>query len=265
MVLAQRRRRAEHPGGIRGCAMYRRSPWCDCATEWRREVAQNLRRGNGKQRRDIQHLYAISIAAEGQWVVNNHFCTEASICWSLVKIDTRSHNVTPACDVTQWLACNNGRRTPLIIVLQGQPDNKDETGFKRLFVPPKAIHPSPLTVHSLWATAWIQHIRSSPFSRSWVFFLVLIPLPWHLQAWNAGTCVYMLWTGVSYFVQFVNSIVWRNNALNVAPVWCDICEWWPTPYPVSLFLIELQQRNSSSVPALASLPLLCVLVAGCIK
>lgn len=168
MVLAQRRRRAEHPGGIRGCAMYRRSPWCDCATEWRREVAQNLRRGNGKQRRDIQHLYAISIAAEGQWVVNNHFCTEASICWSLVKIDTRSHNVTPACDVTQWLACNNGRRTPLIIVLQGQPDNKDETGFKRLFVPPKAIHPSPLTVHSLWATAWIQHIRSSPFSRSWV-------------------------------------------------------------------------------------------------
>ncbi|OAX30669.1 fungal pheromone STE3G-protein-coupled receptor, partial [Rhizopogon vinicolor AM-OR11-026] len=54
------------------------------------------------------------------------------------------------------------------------------------------------------------------------FFLVLIPLPWHLQAWNAATCVYMLWTGISCLIQFVNSIIWRNNALNVAPVWCDI-------------------------------------------
>ncbi|KAG1751804.1 putative fungal pheromone GPCR, STE3-type [Suillus lakei] len=54
------------------------------------------------------------------------------------------------------------------------------------------------------------------------FFLVLIPFPWHLQAWNAGTCVYMLWGAISCLIQFVNSIIWRSNALNVAPVWCDI-------------------------------------------
>ncbi|KAG1750492.1 GPCR fungal pheromone mating factor, partial [Suillus paluster] len=54
------------------------------------------------------------------------------------------------------------------------------------------------------------------------FFLVLIPFPWHLQAWNAGTCVYMFWGGISCLIQFVNSIVWHNNVLNVAPVWCDI-------------------------------------------
>jgi pheromone a factor receptor len=54
------------------------------------------------------------------------------------------------------------------------------------------------------------------------FFLVLIPFPWHLQGWNAGTCVYMIWVAFSCLIQFVNSIIWRNSALNVAPVWCDI-------------------------------------------
>ncbi|KAG2335733.1 STE3-domain-containing protein [Suillus weaverae] len=54
------------------------------------------------------------------------------------------------------------------------------------------------------------------------FFLILIPFPWHLQGWNAGTCVYMIWGAISCLIQFVNSIIWRNSALNVAPVWCDI-------------------------------------------
>ena len=54
------------------------------------------------------------------------------------------------------------------------------------------------------------------------FFLVLVPLPWHLQAWNAGTCMYIAWSALACLVQFVNSVVWRSNALDVAPVWCDI-------------------------------------------
>lgn len=54
--------------------------------------------------------------------------------------------------------------------------------------------------------------------------LVLIPLPWHLQAWNSGTCLYMFWTAVACLNLGVNSIVWHNSALNLAPVWCDICE-----------------------------------------
>ncbi|EGO28761.1 hypothetical protein SERLADRAFT_406185 [Serpula lacrymans var. lacrymans S7.9] len=54
------------------------------------------------------------------------------------------------------------------------------------------------------------------------FILVLIPLPWHLQAWNAGTCVYMIWAAVACLIEFVNSVVWNGSALNVAPVWCDI-------------------------------------------
>ncbi|KAI0702581.1 STE3-domain-containing protein [Earliella scabrosa] len=54
------------------------------------------------------------------------------------------------------------------------------------------------------------------------FILVLVPLPWHLQAWNSGTCYYMIWTALGCLNEFVNSIVWHNNVLNVAPIWCDI-------------------------------------------
>jgi len=54
------------------------------------------------------------------------------------------------------------------------------------------------------------------------FLLCAIPLPWHLEAWNTGTCLYMIWTGLACLNQFINSIIWRGNAFNWAPVWCDI-------------------------------------------
>ncbi|KAJ7661860.1 GPCR fungal pheromone mating factor, partial [Mycena rosella] len=55
------------------------------------------------------------------------------------------------------------------------------------------------------------------------FYLVLIPLPWHFQAWNSGTCWYILWASLSCLNQFVNSLVWAGNTLNSAPAWCEIC------------------------------------------
>ncbi|KAJ6543082.1 pheromone A receptor-domain-containing protein [Mycena capillaripes] len=54
------------------------------------------------------------------------------------------------------------------------------------------------------------------------FFLVLIPLPWHLQAWNSGTCLFMIWTALGCLNLFINTIVWHNNITDWAPVWCDI-------------------------------------------
>ncbi|KAG0694465.1 pheromone A receptor-domain-containing protein [Suillus ampliporus] len=54
------------------------------------------------------------------------------------------------------------------------------------------------------------------------FMCCMIPLPWHLEAWNTGTCLYMIWTGLSCLIQFINSIVWRSSVINWAPVWCDI-------------------------------------------
>nr|QQL12040.1 mating-type protein STE3.1 [Hypsizygus marmoreus] len=54
------------------------------------------------------------------------------------------------------------------------------------------------------------------------FILVLIPLPWHFQAWNSGTCLFMIWTALGCLNLFVNSIVWHDNAIDWAPIWCDI-------------------------------------------
>jgi len=34
--------------------------------------------------------------------------------------------------------------------------------------------------------------------------------------------MYMIWTAIACLVHFVNSIVWNGNAINWAPVWCDI-------------------------------------------
>ncbi|EPQ55600.1 STE3-like pheromone receptor, partial [Gloeophyllum trabeum ATCC 11539] len=54
------------------------------------------------------------------------------------------------------------------------------------------------------------------------FILALTPLSWHLQAWNAGTCLYMLWAGLGSLNMFVNAVVWDGRIDNIAPVWCDI-------------------------------------------
>ncbi|PFH48838.1 hypothetical protein AMATHDRAFT_49183 [Amanita thiersii Skay4041] len=54
------------------------------------------------------------------------------------------------------------------------------------------------------------------------FLLVTIPFPWHLEAWNTGTCLYMAWTGLACLNQFINSIIWNGNAYKRAVIWCDI-------------------------------------------
>jgi len=54
------------------------------------------------------------------------------------------------------------------------------------------------------------------------FLLCCIPFPWHLEAWNTGTCLYMFWTSLACLNQFINSVIWRGNVINWAPVWCDI-------------------------------------------
>nr|AWT57989.1 Pheromone receptor [Lentinula edodes] len=52
--------------------------------------------------------------------------------------------------------------------------------------------------------------------------LCVIPLPWHLHAWNSGTCAFMAWVGCFCLVLFINSLIWADNAINSIPVWCDI-------------------------------------------
>jgi len=54
------------------------------------------------------------------------------------------------------------------------------------------------------------------------FVLILIPLPWHFQSWNTGTCLFMLWGSLACMNTFINSVIWNKNVMDVAPVWCDI-------------------------------------------
>ncbi|KAK0432034.1 pheromone A receptor-domain-containing protein [Armillaria borealis] len=54
------------------------------------------------------------------------------------------------------------------------------------------------------------------------FILPLIPLPWHLLAYNSGTCYFIMWSSIASLNQFVNSVVWKGNVTNWAPIWCDI-------------------------------------------
>jgi len=59
-----------------------------------------------------------------------------------------------------------------------------------------------------------------------------VPLTWHLteaSSWNAGTCLFIFWSGFSSLVWFVNSIVWDGNIVNWTPAWCDICEFRSLP------------------------------------
>lgn len=52
----------------------------------------------------------------------------------------------------------------------------------------------------------------------------LVPLPWHLQAWNSGTCYFIFWTSFACLNQFVNSVVWAGSVRNPSPWWCEICQ-----------------------------------------
>ncbi|KAK0460305.1 pheromone A receptor-domain-containing protein [Armillaria novae-zelandiae] len=54
------------------------------------------------------------------------------------------------------------------------------------------------------------------------FILPIIPLPWHLLAYNSGTCYFIMWSSLASLNLFVNSIVWKGNVSDWAPWWCEI-------------------------------------------
>ncbi|KZP13102.1 STE3-domain-containing protein [Athelia psychrophila] len=54
------------------------------------------------------------------------------------------------------------------------------------------------------------------------FFLVLIPLPFHIKMKNTPTCIYIFWLALGSSNQFINAIIWNGNTVDLAPVLCDI-------------------------------------------
>ncbi|KAI0656224.1 STE3-domain-containing protein [Cubamyces menziesii] len=86
----------------------------------------------------------------------------------------------------------------------------------------RPLRPLPLRLDSLVAMTVDPTWPAYPIVSFLGFVIVLIPLPWHLQAWNSGTCYYMIWTALGCLNEFVNSVIFAQTAVNVAPVWCDI-------------------------------------------
>ncbi len=52
--------------------------------------------------------------------------------------------------------------------------------------------------------------------------LVLIPLPCHLAARNYAILPFACWLLVGCLIYFTNSLLWRKNVRNFAPIWCDV-------------------------------------------
>jgi hypothetical protein len=134
-------------------------------------------------------------------------------------------------------------KNPRSVLLQKVPHHG---GWFLLITPPRTaiMMPPPNEVYS--AFSFIG------------FVLCVIPLYWHLKgsvelkytrgwsihfiivAWNVGTCMYMIWTGVGCLLQCINSIVWNKNMINRAPVYCDIC--------MSFYVLTLSIVHSSPSP-----------------
>ncbi|EJD43547.1 STE3-like pheromone receptor [Auricularia subglabra TFB-10046 SS5] len=57
---------------------------------------------------------------------------------------------------------------------------------------------------------------------SLAIFLVLVPMPWHISAWNSATCYLMIWTVIGCVIHLVNSIIWHESLANPNPTYCDI-------------------------------------------
>ena len=93
--------------------------------------------------------------------------------------------------------------------------------------------------------------------------LTIIPLPWHLEAWNSATCYYMLWTSLSCLNEFVNTVVWAHDAIDHAPLWCEICKFTFFVMKRMLILCSLFQLHDLLLPRLwASLPQQCASTSG---
>jgi hypothetical protein len=54
--------------------------------------------------------------------------------------------------------------------------------------------------------------------------VLLIPLPVYWRGRNVALLILILTTIIQNLFQFVNTIVWAHSVRDVAPVWCDLCE-----------------------------------------
>lgn len=60
-----------------------------------------------------------------------------------------------------------------------------------------------------------------PFANFIGFLLILLPML-TCMTYSIGICAFAAWAILFGFGQGVNSIVWKDNTNDIAPVWCDL-------------------------------------------
>ena len=132
--------------------------------------------------------------------------------------------------------------------------------------------PSPPSAHQTRGPrpAQLQEIRRAKmpaFNTVYTVFsgigiiLSLIPLWWHVKSWkmHVGTCAYMIWTALGCLIHFVDSIMWNENIINWAPVWCDISTFRHTFTQISSHRLHSDTRIAVAVSVAVPACGLCII------
>lgn len=82
---------------------------------------------------------------------------------------------------------------------------------------------------------------------------VAIPSPAHFKAGNPGVIIFSCWLLSTLIILLTNSIIWRGNIRNPAPIWCDITQVWlvlaSIGYEASILCITRQLWKLSKAEA----------------
>lgn len=88
--------------------------------------------------------------------------------------------------------------------------------------------------------------------------LSLAPLPWHWRARNVSTISLIVWLFVMNVIAGVNAIIWRDSAMIMATVWCDIGEACYLTHASRLYLRVVATKLQ--VGATIALPACCLCI-----
>ncbi|SJX66147.1 related to pheromone receptor a2 [Sporisorium reilianum f. sp. reilianum] len=84
----------------------------------------------------------------------------------------------------------------------------------------------------------LDHV--TPFFALVAFFLVLLPLAWHIRSRNAGTISLSIWLLLGNLDTFINAMVWWSSTANLAPGYCELT------VPASNLVIARKLENIAS-------------------
>ena len=112
---------------------------------------------------------------------------------------------------TSW---SNASSSPQLVVPSETPPSFQENSGWLTQIP---FSQRPLSLASSCALSHCHGYKVLFFP--WLLKTCITSLLIVTKALNTGTCLYMLWTGLACL-----NLLWTGNAINWAPVWCDICE-----------------------------------------